>query len=126
MLLNKIKTLGYSLLGLSILIMPFAVKAISFNFDRDGTLKNQTGLGNQDPIVVAGYLVNWLLSLLGLCALLLIIYGGFKWMFARGNEEDVKKAKDILTAAVVGLAIILSSYGISSYVFNRILSMTIE
>lgn len=98
---------------------------MDFNFDTGNVIGGATGLGNQDPIVVTGYIINWVLSVLGLISLILIIYAGFRWMAARGNEDEVTKAKDILKAAVIGLVIILGSYGLASYVFTKLASMTI-
>src|SRR4030042_6479562 len=31
------------------------------------------------------------------------IYGGFKWMTARGNEEQIREAKKTIVNAVIGL-----------------------
>jgi len=40
--------------------------------------------------------------------LLLIIYAGWLWMSARGNEDQVANAKKIIIGAIIGLAIIIS------------------
>lgn len=81
-------------------------------------------LGEARPYQVAARLINWSLGLLGLFALVLILYGGFIWMNARGNEEEVKKAKKILEGAIIGLVIILASFGISQYVFENLVNIT--
>jgi hypothetical protein len=65
---------------------------------------------------IAGTIVGSLLALLGIVFMILIIYGGFRWMFARGNEQDVTKAKDIITQAIVGLIIVFSAYAIAQFV----------
>lgn len=100
---------------------PIYAAAPSFEYESgDTNLATATGLGDQDPIVIAIYAVNWALGILGFFALVLFLYGGFVWMNARGREDEVTKAKDIIKAAVIGLVIILASYGISSYVYNKI------
>jgi hypothetical protein len=38
------------------------------------------------------------------------------WMTSGGNEERVKKAKQILIAAIIGLVIILSAYAITNFI----------
>lgn len=93
-------------------------------FDDNENLLRNTGLGNNDPVTVVASIINWFLGILGLLALCLIIYGGFIWMFSRGNEEEIKKARDILKSAAIGLTIILASYGIASYVFNNLVNIT--
>lgn len=70
-----------------------------------------------DLFVVIANIINILLMLLGLIFLVLLLYGGFTWMTAMGNEEKVKKAKQTITSAAIGLLIILVSYGIVSFVF---------
>jgi hypothetical protein len=62
-------------------------------------------------------IINVLLSLLGVVFLILIIYGGYTWMTAMGDETKVKKAKQVITTASIGLVIIILSYGIASFVF---------
>ncbi len=95
-------------------------------FDPNSNAERNTGLGNASPPDIAGGIISWVLGLLALIAVILVIYGGFIWMLSRGNEEEVKKAKDILSGALFGLIIILASYGITNYVFGNLLGATQE
>jgi len=54
----------------------------------------------------------------------LILYGGFKWMTAGGNEEQVGEAKKIIISGVIGLIIILSAYAIANFVVGAIIQGT--
>lgn len=81
-------------------------------------------LGTESPYIVASRIINIVLGLMGIFVLVLMIWGGFTWMNARGNEEEVKKAKKILEGAIIGLIIVLSSLGISQYVFNNLVNIT--
>ncbi len=83
-----------------------------------------TGLGATEPAAVVAMLIKTALLLLGTIALVLIIYGGFMWMTARGNEEQVTSARTLLTSAVIGLIIIIGSYSIGSYIFTVINTAT--
>ena len=49
-----------------------------------------------------------------------IIYGGFRWMIAEGNQEKIKKAKNILTDALIGLIITLAAYAITFFIVGRL------
>jgi hypothetical protein len=60
------------------------------------------------------------LSFLGVIFLILMIYGGFLWMTASGNEEKAGKAKKILTAAIIGLIIVIGAYAITTLVMSRL------
>ena len=84
----------------------------------------QTSLGNETPVNVISYGINWVLTVLGFLFLLFMLYGGFIWMKARGNEEEVTKAKKIIEAAVVGVLLILASYGVTSFIFKYIVNIT--
>ena len=74
----------------------------------------------QDPRLVVADIIKIVLGFLGIIAVILILYAGFKWMTSGGNEEKVSSAKKILTAGIIGLAIILSAYLIANFIINRI------
>ena len=63
-------------------------------------------------------IIRALLTFLGMILLVLILYGGFLWMTAGGNEENVKKARQILTNAFIGLIIVFLAWAISAFIFN--------
>jgi multisubunit Na+/H+ antiporter MnhB subunit len=48
----------------------------------------------------------------GALALVMFVIGGIQWMTAAGNSERVKKGRDTLMWAVLGLIVIFSSYAI--------------
>lgn len=75
-----------------------------------------TGLGDEDVRFTITQIISVALGLLGIILLVLILYAGFLWMTAAGEEDKIKKAKDILSAAIIGLAIILSAYAITRFV----------
>lgn len=49
-----------------------------------------------------------------------VVYGGYLWMSAGGNDEQVKKAKQHITNAIIGLVICLFAYAITSFVVSNI------
>lgn len=67
-----------------------------------------------------GQILTILFSFLGIIFLILMIYSGFLWMTARGDEAQVTKARGIMTAAIIGLIIILMSYVISYFIIKNI------
>lgn len=68
-----------------------------------------------------GSLFTYILGFLGVLFTILIIYAGILWMTARGNEEQVKKARTILKDAVIGLFIVLASAVIMYVIVNLLL-----
>ena len=67
-----------------------------------------------------GKIIGLALSFVGLAFFVLMIYGGFIWMFARGNDQDVQKAKELIQAAIIGLIIVLSAYAITMFIGNAL------
>jgi hypothetical protein len=56
------------------------------------------------------------LGLLGIVATVLIIYAGFLWMTAGGDDSKAETARKIIFSAVIGLAIILMAFAITKFV----------
>ena len=71
---------------------------------------------DEGPAVIIGKIVGAALAFIGILFFILMIYGGFLWMTARGNEENVTKAKELIIAAVIGLVIVLAAYAITAYI----------
>ena len=69
---------------------------------------------------IVGIGIQAFLGLLGIIFLILIIYAGYNWMTAQGEEEKVTKAKDTLQRAVIGLIIVIGAYAISYFVIDRL------
>ena len=55
-------------------------------------------------------IANYLFTIVGALALLFFIYGGFTLILSRGATESVKKGKDIMVAAIIGLIIVFGAY----------------
>jgi hypothetical protein len=83
-----------------------------------------TGLGDRDPREMIASLLNIALGFLGIIALLLIILAGFKWMLSMGNEDKASEAKRMLFSGIVGLIIILASFGLARFAIDAIYRAT--
>jgi hypothetical protein len=69
---------------------------------------------------IPGRVIKALLGLTGAIALVMFIYGGFLMMFSGGNPSTVKKGKDTLVMAVLGLVVIFASYAIVNFIITSI------
>ncbi|MDP3900428.1 MAG: hypothetical protein Q8Q23_05095 [bacterium] len=87
-------------------------------------VQDTIGLGSEDPRAVVANVVNVLLGFLGIIAVILILTGGFMWMTAAGNDDKISTSKSIMTAGVIGLVIVLASFGIATFVVNAFLGAT--
>lgn len=80
---------------------------------------------NADPRDLAVSIVKYLMTFLGIIAVVIILLGGFKWMTAAGNEDKVAEAKKLIVAGCIGLVIILAAFAIVQFVL-RITNQAIE
>lgn len=48
----------------------------------------------------------------GVMGMLVLSYGGYTWMMARGNEEQVQKAKTIIINTIIALIVLYSVFAI--------------
>ena len=92
--------------------------------EKIGDIETNLGLGNEDPRTMAAAVVRIVLGFLGIIAVLIILLGGFKWMTAAGNEDQIGQAKKLLAAGVIGLIIILMAFGLAQFVINALYTAT--
>lgn len=77
-------------------------------------------LGITDVNALIARVINWILSLVGSVSLLMFVYGGLTWMTSAGVADKVKKGKDIIIWAVIGLAIVFTSYILVKFVITSL------
>ena len=124
--IKKLASLAVSISTISLLALPIITNA------QQGVLPPQNsryglddieavGLGQQTNVKsLTANLINIALGFLGIIAVIIIIYAGFKWMTAGGNEEQVGDAKKMLIQSIIGLAVIFSAWIIASFVIDRL------
>lgn len=120
--MNKKIFIGLTCLSILAIALPLVASA------QFGVNEVEKGLGNvlptTEPRETAARLINIALGFLGLIAVVIVLYGGFMWMTAAGNEEKITKAKQILTAGVIGLIIIIMAWAIAKYVIGALVNVT--
>jgi len=77
-----------------------------------------------EPII--GAVIQAFLSILGIIFLILMIYAGYSWMTARGDEQKVTKAKETITAAIIGLVIVIGAYALTFFVISKLTADTLK
>ena len=98
---------------------PAESKAKNYGLDvtaKEGMGIEKTTIDSSNLSTIIGKVVGAVLAFLGVAFFVLMIYGGYTWMFSMGNEQTATKAKDIIIAAVIGLVIVLAAYAITSYI----------
>ncbi|MBU0722586.1 pilin [Patescibacteria group bacterium] len=130
------KNLALVLILSFIILSPFfccAADNLDDAFKKNGPLDQaagQNGAGYNTTVAgpegMISLIITTALSFIGVIFLLLAIYGGYTWMIARGNEQEVEKAKNILTAAVIGLIVVIAAYAVSWYIINVLGSVALS
>ena len=74
------------------------------------TLYNPLGTDSIETFV--GRSIRIVLSMAGIAAFLMFIWGGILWMTSAGSADRVQKGKDTLIWATIGLVVLFSAYAI--------------
>ena len=97
----------------------------AFNIDSDSSdlkkFASSASYGTeqiQTPEYYLGIALKSLFSVLGIICIALIMYSGFVWMTAQGNEAKVQKAKENLIEVTIGLILIISGYALTTFLLN--------
>jgi hypothetical protein len=64
-------------------------------------------------------LIYFFLVAAGMVFVALMVYGGYLWLTAAGKEDQVKKARETIVYATIGMVMILSAYSISFYILKK-------
>lgn len=107
------KKFGAIMSSIGLALVPFLVQA-------QVTLVNP--LQTNDVRVIVGTVIKGALSVAGTLALLMVVYGGILWLTDMGKGEQVKKGKDILIWATLGILLIAGAYVLTSAIFNAVLT----
>lgn len=105
------------ILAISLTFAPLLVANAQLN--KNLTCDSTTGLNCNAGTTVNGLIktvISWLLGIAFAVAVLFLIVGGFLYITAGGNEEQVEKGKSTVINAIIGIVIIVLSYVIISVI----------
>ena len=130
--ITKINILGITILSAILMMFVFYVFANVAMADSGtnslmGKLKNvgdKSGYvtANEDTqlAMTVGMVVGAFFALLGVIFIVYIIYAGYHWMTARGEEQKIKEAQATIRNAIIGLIITLGAYAIWDFIIYRL------
>ncbi|MFA5020742.1 MAG: pilin [Patescibacteria group bacterium] len=116
-LVAGVMTLGV----LSLLAVPVIVGAAG-DVPKIGDLTDTLGEATLTDLIKS--ILQVILGFLGVIAVLIILWGGFIWMTAAGDDDKVSKAKQMIYSGIIGLVIIFAAYAIASFVFSNLQTIT--
>ena len=113
----------------SIIVMIFSLSISPVQaVDLTNKLKAVGSAGNlgetPDLASVIGRIIKAFLTLLGAVFMIYVIYGGYQWIMAKGNEEQLTKDKAIIRGSIIGIIVVLAAYAITSFVISNVSEAT--
>ncbi|MBP5204087.1 hypothetical protein J6Z48_00355 [bacterium] len=85
-------------------------------------LSNETGTGNTDLLVWVDKLLGYAVGLTAIVAVAILIFAGYSYITANGDEGKVKKATQAMVYAIVGMVIAFAANMIIRFVINNVLN----
>lgn len=104
-MLNKLKKL---VLNLSYFLVFGVVSPVFAAVPTIIVNKNTLGFNIPSFGDLLSFLIRGFFILAGIMALLMLLLGALAWVTSGGNKENVDKARDKITAAILGLIIIVA------------------
>lgn len=104
---------GMAFLRAGLLLLPVVALA-----QGGGGLTNP--IGCDDLGVCIANLVKGVLALVGVVAVAFIVYGGFLYISAGGNETQVQQGKQAVVGAVIGIIVVGLAFAIVEFVFGAL------
>ena len=86
-----------------------------------GSKVDQVDGGGTDLVADVTNIINMVIGVLGLACVVVLIIGGVNYMTSSGDTGKVKKAKDTLLYAIIGLVICVLAFAIVNFVISNIL-----
>lgn len=111
--------LGLSFAGSAVMAAPGDV----FIFNKKACDGNTTVCPSGDDKGLFGLakpIINTLLVIAGIVAVIVIIVGGISYTVSAGDPAKVKKAKDTVLYAVIGLVVAILAFSIVNFVVDRL------
>lgn len=69
-------------------------------------------------------LTNTILLIVGLISVIMLVYGGLRYILSGGDSKKVTDAKNTILYAIIGLIISLLAFAIVNFVLNSVVGIT--
>jgi uncharacterized membrane protein YjfL (UPF0719 family) len=122
-----LKTLGLGItIGVVLSVVPITSSSVSAQISSGLNMASTDELKKQSVDSLAPSVVNILLWAVGLISVVMIIFGGFRYIISNGDSTKVTAAKNTVMYAVVGLVIAIFSFAIIQFAKDRTTSVIID
>lgn len=123
--LDKLKTISYVGAGAMTLmadkVLAQATGSGGGGDAQEGASSISGGLSGASLTDSISLIVNMLIFIIGMAAVIMLVIGGFKYVFSQGNEKAVSSAKDTILYAIIGIVVALLAYAVVNFVLGSVL-----
>ena len=85
----------------------------------NGAAQAKTAEQQDDLVSNIRTITNTMLFAIGVVAVIMLIIGGFRYIFSGGNQTSVNSAKDTILYAVIGIVVAILAYAIVNFVLGQ-------
>lgn len=116
------KSLAQILIGIGTTLTLTAGKVVAFSV-RDGA---EAAKGDDMPSELVGpngvftQITNTILYIVGIISVIMLIWGGLRYILSGGDNKKVTDAKNTILYAIIGLIISILAFAIVNFVLNAI------
>lgn len=84
---------------------------------------NPSDIGINDPVRSGGSVLLNVLNTAyfwaGIICVIVIIAAGFFYVISNGNAANIKRGKDAITGAIIGLVVVMMAFTITQFILGR-------
>lgn len=102
-------------------------KAIKLQFEIPNVTQEQNGsyyIKDLGCYIVGVY--RYFAGVAGILTVVMVMYGGVRYVVSLGNQQKISQAKDTITSALVGLLLVLASYTILFFINPSLTSFNLD
>lgn len=124
--MNKLKMLVAGLMIVPVLAFAVAPQADAQGFNLKGGTEAAKGDGAaegvSDPNTTVKNFVNIFLWVVGILSVVMLIWGGVRYITSAGDSNKVTAAKNTIMYAVIGLVVAIFAFAITNFVITQVSS----
>lgn len=87
---------------------------------QSGVTKTETEAGGLTMQQVINTVIGTMLFIVGLLAVIMLIYGGIRYVTSHGDKAQVTAAKETIMYAVVGLVVAIAAFAVIHWITNDV------
>lgn len=111
--------------ALALALLPFAVSVVPLAVSADSPPPSiQSPIACDDARCLFLQFIRFFLGGVGFVSTAMFIWGGYLFMTAGGNAEQVKKGKEVLLWSTLGIVVILTSWAALQYFIKGLTGST--